>query len=53
MLRTTLAKAGNPAIVDVYRANHGWCVPASAPYNQPEAERAWTALLGAYKVSLV
>ena len=52
VLRTTLAKAGKPAIVDVYRGDHGWCVPGSGPYNQAEAERAWAALLSTYKVSL-
>ncbi len=53
ILRETFAKTGNPAVVDVYGGAHGWCVPDSAVYNQPEAERAWATLLNVYKVSLV
>ncbi len=52
-LRETLLKAGKPGVVDVYHADHGWCVPASAVYNEAEAERAWAALSDMYKVSLV
>ena len=52
-LRETLAKAGRPGVVDVYQANHGWCVPDGAQYNQAEAERAWATLSAVYKASLV
>jgi len=52
-LRETLYKAGKPGVVDVYQAAHGWCVPASAVYDQAEAERAWKNLTEMYKVSLV
>ena len=44
--------------VEVYPAQHGWCVPdmpqdAGAPlYNMAEAERAWAKLLELYKTSL-
>jgi carboxymethylenebutenolidase len=38
--------------VEVYQANHGWCVKGGAAYNEAEAERAWTALGQLYKTSL-
>jgi carboxymethylenebutenolidase len=53
ILRETFAKAGRPAVVDVYAGNHGWCVPDGAVYMQSEAERAWSTLLSVYKTSLV
>jgi carboxymethylenebutenolidase len=52
-LKEALDKAGRPGIVDLYQANHGWCVPDGAQYNQAEAERAWTALSAMYKQALV
>lgn len=36
------------AEIEVYPADHGWCVPDSPSYNQAEAERAWTRLLALY-----
>jgi len=44
--------------IEVYPANHGWCMsdmpaPANAPiYSKPEAERAWGELLALYKQAL-
>jgi carboxymethylenebutenolidase len=38
--------------VEVYQANHGWCVKGGAVYNEAEAERAWTALSQLYKAQL-
>ena len=52
-LREALVKAGKPGTVEVYKANHGWCAPDGAAYNQAEAERAWSNLLDVYKRSLV
>lgn len=58
-LKETFAAARLPAQVEVYPAQHGWCVPdmpkeAGAPlYNAPEAERAWAKLLEFYKTTLV
>lgn len=52
-LRESLIKSGNPGIVEVYAADHGWCLPDANQYLQSEAERAWTNLLGVYKASLV
>jgi carboxymethylenebutenolidase len=51
-LRQAFAAAGRPATVEVYRANHGWCVKGSQAYNEAEAERAWTALGTLYKTAL-
>ena len=57
-LREAFATAKVPAQVEVYAAKHGWCVAdmpqeGGAPiYNQPEAERAWSALLALYKAGL-
>jgi len=53
ILKEAFDKTGNPAIVEVYKANHGWCVPGSAAYNEAEAERAWAELLKLYKGALV
>ncbi len=58
-LKEAFAAAKVPAQVEVYPAQHGWCVPdmpqdAGAPlYNAAEAERAWGKLLELYKTTLV
>ncbi len=39
--------------VEVFHANHGWCVAGSDVYNQAEADRAWALLLPMYKRALV
>ena len=51
-LKAAFAAAGKTATVEVYHANHGWCVPGGAVYSQEEAERAWTALGALYKSNL-
>ena len=51
-LKAAFAAAGKTATVEVYQANHGWCVPGGAVYNQGEAERAWTALGALYRANL-
>jgi len=51
-LKAAFAAANRQAIVDVYQANHGWCVKGGQVYNEAEAERAWTALTQLYKTSL-
>lgn len=53
MLKQAMDDAGVKATVEVYKANHGWCVPGSAAYNEPEAERAWAELLKLYEQALV
>jgi carboxymethylenebutenolidase len=53
-LLAAYAAAGNPCGAEVYEgANHGWCVPDGAAYNQPQAERAWAQMLTLYKEKLV
>ncbi len=53
-LKATFAAQKRPATVEVYAgAQHGWCVPGSAIYNEAAAEKAWTALLDLYKRNLV
>lgn len=52
-LKTAFAAAGRPATVEVYAANHGWCVKGGAVYNEAEAERAWTNLATLYGTNLV
>jgi carboxymethylenebutenolidase len=52
-LKQAFAQAHRQAIVEVYAANHGWCVPGGQAYDQVQAERAWAALLQLYRVALV
>jgi carboxymethylenebutenolidase len=52
-LKAAFAAANRPATVEVYHADHGWCVPGGQVYNKAEAERAWTALGALYKSNLV
>jgi len=51
-LKAAFTAAHRSATVEVYHADHGWCVPGGAVYNQAEADRAWTALGALYKSSL-
>jgi len=51
-LKAAFVAAKHQATVEVYQANHGWCVKGGAAYNEAEAERAWTALSQLYKTSL-
>ena len=51
-LKAAFARAKRPATVDVYPADHGWCVAGSPAYNEPAAERAWAALLRLYRSTL-
>ena len=37
--------AGRTAEIEVYAAQHGWCVTDSPVYDEAEAERAWARLL--------
>ncbi len=52
-LRKALTDAGRPNTVEVYPADHGWCVKGSQPYDEASAERAWAALTALYKSALV
>lgn len=51
-LKRAFTEAHRPATVEVYPANHGWCVPGGQVYDQVQAERAWAALLQLYRVAL-
>src|SRR6476661_6458863 len=51
-LKKAFAAAKRPAIVEVYPADHGWCVAGSPPYDQASAEKAWAELLRLYKTNL-
>lgn len=53
ILKATFAAAKRPAIVEVYPADHGWCVPGSQTYDHASAERAWAELLQLYRANLV
>ncbi len=46
--RAAAATAGRPAEIEVYPADHGWCVPDTPVYDQAQAERAWGRLLALY-----
>ena len=48
-LKAAFKAAKRPAKVDVYSANHGWCVPGSDEYDVVAAERAWTELSDLYR----
>lgn len=52
VLKKAFEAAGRPATVEVYPADHGWCVPASQTYNEAAAEKAWGELLKLYKANL-
>lgn len=52
VLKKAFADAQRPAIVEVYPADHGWCVPGSQPYDQASAEKAWAELLKLYRANL-
>ncbi|MET0274859.1 MAG: dienelactone hydrolase family protein, partial [Phenylobacterium sp.] len=52
-LKQAFADARKTATVEVYPADHGWCVPGSAVYNQAAAEKAWSELSKLYKSALV
>jgi carboxymethylenebutenolidase len=47
-LREAAAAAGRPAEIEVYAADHGWCVPDAPSYDKAEADRAWARLLALY-----
>ena len=52
ILRQAADAAGRPAEIEVYPADHGWCVPDSPVYDRDQAERAWSRLLALYRSAL-
>src|SRR5437868_3537990 len=53
ILKATFAAAKRPAVVEVYPADHGWCVAGGGSYNEAAAEKAWAELLKLYRTNLV
>jgi carboxymethylenebutenolidase len=53
VLKAAFAGAKRPATVEVYPADHGWCVAGSQSYDHASAERAWSELLRLYRSNLV
>lgn len=52
-LREAFDAAGLQAEIEVYEgAQHGWCVPDSAVYNEEQAERAWARMLALFETAL-
>lgn len=51
-LKAAFTAAQRPAQVEVYPANHGWCVAGSQTYDEQQAERAWAELLPFYRSNL-
>lgn len=47
-LRRAADAAKRPAEVEVYAADHGWCVPDSPAYDPGEADRAWKAMVALF-----
>ena len=52
ILKAAFAEAKKTATVEVYTANHGWCVKGSQVYNEAVSERAWAELSKLYKAKL-
>ena len=52
VLKAAFTSAKRPATVEVYPADHGWCVAGSPTYNEPAAERAWHELSRLYRQTL-
>lgn len=51
-LRNAATAVGCEAEIEVYPADHGWCVPDSPAYDREQAERAWARLLRLYSAAL-
>ncbi|GLR46874.1 dienelactone hydrolase family protein [Sphingomonas astaxanthinifaciens] len=51
-LRTAFAQAKRRAEIEVYPADHGWCVGGSQAYDEAAAEKAWARLTSLYKARL-
>lgn len=47
-LKNAAAAAGRPAEVEVYPADHGWCVPDSPAWDPDSADKAWQRMLALY-----
>ena len=47
-LREAAQAAGRPAQVEVYPADHGWCVPDSPSWDPSQADEAWNSMLALF-----
>ncbi len=47
-LRKAADAAGKDAEIEVYAADHGWCVPDVPTWDPSEADRAWDRMLALY-----
>ncbi len=45
-------EAGRTAEIEVYPAQHGWCVTDSPVYDEAQAERAWSRMLALFDAQL-
>jgi carboxymethylenebutenolidase len=52
VLRAAFDEAGVKAEIEVYAAQHGWCVPDFPVYHQELAERAWNRMLAIFQSAL-
>jgi carboxymethylenebutenolidase len=52
VLRDAFAAANVPAEIEVYPAQHGWCVIDSQVYDQVQADRAWARMLALFSTAL-
>jgi carboxymethylenebutenolidase len=48
-LKAACAAAHRPAEIEVYPADHGWCVPDTPMYDKEAAERAWGRMLALFQ----
>jgi carboxymethylenebutenolidase len=51
-LESAARAAGRTAEIEVYPANHGWCVLDSPVYDEAQAERAWSRMLATFDAYL-
>lgn len=49
VIKQAFDAAGVPVTVEVYDADHGWCVKGSPVYDEAAAEKAWAGLLDLYR----
>ncbi|MGB3457458.1 MAG: dienelactone hydrolase family protein [Litorimonas sp.] len=53
ILRDAFAASDNSAEIEVYEgAQHGWCPPDSAVYDEAAAEKAWARMLALFETAL-
>lgn len=48
ILRKAADAAGRPAEIEVYPADHGWCVPDSPSWDPDAADKAWQRMLALF-----